>query len=101
MNFGEPNRQERLHNVAEHLHLVFSEDPLTRSDAFASLLRRLYHLEDELALLPSVEQMCAGIKPDHGVEFIVVCPGCGQMFDCRDSGQLTHHSGDTHKPKLD
>jgi hypothetical protein len=30
----------------------------------------------------------------------VVCPACGQMFDCRDTPQLDHHSSEHREPKL-
>ena len=91
-------RQERLHIVAAHLHLIYSDGPLTKPEAFAGHMRLL--LESERSALPTVSQMCAGIKPNHDVEYIVVCPVCGQMLDCRDGPQLEHHSTEDHEPKL-
>ena len=101
MNPGAPTLQERLQAIAAHLHLAYSEAPLTRSDAFAAPMRRLYLLtsSNDKRPLPSVKQMCAGIKPDHAVEFIVVCPACGQMFDCREQAQVAHHSEEHHTPQ--
>ena len=99
---GSPTQQERLHVIAASLHLAYSEDALTASDAFAVQIRRLNRLDygQEKKALPDVRQMCSGIKPSHEVEFIVVCPHCGQMFDCRDLPQLDHHSNTNHNPKL-
>src|SRR5690348_13535851 len=96
---SQPTLQERLQMMAGNLHKAFSNAPLTKSDAFAEQVRRLYCLEssDEKKALPTVRQMCAGIKPDHEVEFIVVCPACGQMFDCRDTEQVDHHSDVGHR----
>jgi hypothetical protein len=96
-----PTRKERLRDLSTCLHLIYSEDPLTRSDAFAAQVRQLHQMSNgDKKQLPSVRQMCAGIRPDHAVEFIVVCPACGQMFDCRDQDQLEHHSNGKHEPKL-
>jgi hypothetical protein len=50
--------------------------------------------------LPSVEQLCEGVNPSNPIEHIVVCPICGQMFDCRDQGAVRHHSRDQHNPQL-
>lgn len=94
-------QQQKLRIIAAHLHLVYSEGPLTRSDRFALQLQRLHRLgRDDKKPLPNVRQLCAGIKPDHEIEFIVVCPVCGQMFDCRNTGQLDHHSSDKHAPRI-
>jgi hypothetical protein len=96
---GSPTRQDRLHIVAANLHLAYSRGPLAKSDVFAALMRRLQKLEQN-GPLPNVKQMCAGIRPDHEIEYIVVCPLCGQMFDCRDLLQVDHHSSEPHGPKL-
>lgn len=50
--------------------------------------------------LPNVEQLCEGVNPNNPIEHIVVCPLCGQMFDCRDQGAVRHHSRDKHNPQL-
>jgi hypothetical protein len=49
---------------------------------------------------PSVKQLCEGVDPNSDVEHIIVCPVCGQMFDCRDSSSVAHHSAQKHVPKL-
>ena len=102
VNLGQPTLQERLQILAANLHRAYSDAPLTKSDAFAGQMRRLFDLAsgDEKKSLPTVRQMCAGIKPDHDVEFIVVCPACGQMFDCRDVEQVEHHSTEHRRPRL-
>jgi hypothetical protein len=50
---------------------------------------------------PTVKQLCEGIAADSPVEHIIVCPVCGQMFDCRDQAQVAHHSARHRLPKLD
>jgi hypothetical protein len=102
VNLGEPTLQERLQIMADNLHRAYSDTPLTKSDAFAEQVRLLYALAspDEKKSLPTVKQMCAGIKPEHDVEFIVVCPACGQMFDCRNTRQVEHHSTTHRAPRL-
>ena len=40
----------------------------------------------------SVAEMCAEAPPQNDVEHFVVCPVCGQMFDCRDQDQVRHHT---------
>lgn len=72
-----PARNERLKRIAAHLGLVY--------DVEAS---------------PSVQQLCKDVQSDTPDEHIVICPACGQMFDCRDSAQVNHHSTDAHAPKL-
>ena len=94
--------ERRLHAVAENLHLAYSETRLTKSDAFAAQMRELTRCDagKDKRRLPGVRQLCAGIRPDHEVEFIVVCPICGQMFDCRNLIHVDHHSSETHLPRL-
>jgi hypothetical protein len=28
----------------------------------------------------------------------MVCPACGQAFDCRNLGEVMHHADDGHEP---
>ncbi|QGZ93960.1 hypothetical protein DSM104635_00775 [Terricaulis silvestris] len=62
----------------------------------AAILSRAYDAGSE----DSVESLCQGIHPDSAEEHIVICPVCGQMFDCRDQLQVAHHSTAEHAPKL-
>lgn len=71
-----PSRVERLHRLS-------------------AILSRAYAVEAE----PSVKQLCAGVTPSSD-EHIVICPTCGQMFDCREKDQVDHHSNGKHAPKL-
>jgi hypothetical protein len=48
---------------------------------------------------PTVKQLCEGVNPDSPVEHIIVCPVCGQMFDCRDQVSVEHHIAADHQPK--
>jgi hypothetical protein len=99
MNCLHPNKAERLLVIAAQLHRVYSEGPLEAPYALATQIRRLAE-RDGRRSLPTVRQLCADIQPDHEIEHIVVCPACGQMFDCRDRDQVDHHSKDQHEPKL-
>jgi hypothetical protein len=44
--------------------------------------------------------MCEGVRADSPVEHLLVCPVCGQMFDCRERAAVEHHSQPDHDPKL-
>jgi hypothetical protein len=48
-----------------------------------------------------VKQLCEGVNPDSPVEHIIVCPVCGQMFDCRHAAAVAHHSVADHAPLYD
>jgi Fe2+ or Zn2+ uptake regulation protein len=48
---------------------------------------------------PTIEEMCEGAEQSP-VEHFIVCPSCGQVFDCRDEAQVRHHSRSSHEPKL-
>lgn len=72
-----PARDDRLKRIAANLGLVYDLDGS-----------------------PSVQQLCKGITPNSPDEHIVICPTCGQMFDCREAAQVNHHSDDKHEPKL-
>ena len=50
--------------------------------------------------LPSVEEMCGSVIDDGTGEHLVVCPVCGQIFDCHDRAQVNHHKTNHHEPKL-
>jgi hypothetical protein len=69
------------------------EDRLKR---IAAILGRVYDVDAS----PTVKQLCRGVSPDSPDEHIVVCPTCGQMFDCREHAQVEHHSRERHEPKL-
>lgn len=42
---------------------------------------------------PTVEQLCEGVNPDSPLEHIIVCPVCGQMFNCRESAAVSQPLG--------
>jgi hypothetical protein len=44
----------------------------------------------------TVEELCENADPQSEVEHLIVCPGCGQIFDCRDAAQVTHHAAADH-----
>ncbi|QGZ94580.1 hypothetical protein [Terricaulis silvestris] len=48
----------------------------------------------------TVEGLCERADPASPVEHLIVCPDCGQIFDCRDEGQVRHHARQGHDPKL-
>ena len=48
----------------------------------------------------SVQEMCEGVSDEQNEEHLVICPSCGQVFDCRDKDQLEHHESEEHAPKL-
>lgn len=50
--------------------------------------------------LPTVRELCDGVSPDSAIEHLIVCPVCGQMFDCRDRAAVEHHSEALHEAKL-
>jgi hypothetical protein len=50
---------------------------------------------------PSVQQLCEGATSGSATARIVVCPVCGQMFDCRIQAELAHHIIAEHKPLLE
>jgi hypothetical protein len=49
---------------------------------------------------PSIEDICEQSDPESDVEHLVVCPACGQIFDCRDPANLAHHDQPEHTPLL-
>jgi hypothetical protein len=67
-----------------------------RLKRIAAVLGLVYDIEGS----PSVQQLCKGVAPDSPDEHIVICPACGQMFDCREAAQVEHHSTEKHTPKL-
>jgi hypothetical protein len=50
--------------------------------------------------LPNVKELCEGIASDSPLEHMIICPVCGQMFDCREQEQVAHHSKPVHEAKL-
>ncbi len=48
-----------------------------------------------------VEDLCEGADAESEVEHMIVCPTCGQIFDCRDQLQLRHHGEDQHAPYVE
>jgi hypothetical protein len=48
----------------------------------------------------TVEELCERADPASPVEHLIVCPGCGQIFDCRDEAQVRHHAKAGHDPKI-
>lgn len=47
-----------------------------------------------------VPDMKTSSHPKSDVELFVVCPVCGQIFDCRDEVQVRHHAEALHEPLL-
>lgn len=47
---------------------------------------------------PAVEELCEQADPKSEIEHFVVCPVCGQIFDCRDEAQVRHHTEALHEP---
>lgn len=39
-----------------------------------------------------------GQEPEDEADHFMVCPDCGQAFDCRNLGEVMHHSEDGHEP---
>jgi hypothetical protein len=93
---GTPTFAERLRNVADNLNLVYPLVPIPDSDDMPTLISIL--LANSRKRLPSVRQLCAGVSPDDKHEHLIICPVCGQMFDCRDVASLEHHSSEEHAP---
>ena len=46
------------------------------------------------------EEICRNADPDSDIEHYVVCPVCGQIFDCRDNAQTVHHTEALHDPLI-
>lgn len=49
---------------------------------------------------PTVKQLCEGVRHDNPEPHIIVCPVCGQMFDCKDAEDVAHHTLPDHRAKL-
>lgn len=97
-SFGTPTFAERLRIIGDNLSRVYAPAPLEEANdlhALINLLRASWRNR-----LANVRQLCAGISPDDEREHLIICPACGQMFDCRDQAQVEHHSSDDHRPKL-
>lgn len=46
----------------------------------------------------AIEELCREADPASPIEHYVVCPICGQIFDCRDPVHIEHHSESLHDP---
>jgi hypothetical protein len=46
-----------------------------------------------------VADACAQADPHSAIEHFVVCPICGQIFDCRETEQVRHHTQAQHQPQ--
>ena len=88
---------ERLRIVADNLSRVYVPAPLQETDDLRALID---HLRANSRRPPlQVDQLCAGVSPDDERERLIICPQCGQMFDCRDRAQVEHHGVKEHAPK--
>jgi hypothetical protein len=48
--------------------------------------------------VPAIDEMCEQADPRSDIEHFVVCPVCGQIFDCREEAQVAHHTEALHDP---
>jgi Fe2+ or Zn2+ uptake regulation protein len=48
----------------------------------------------------NVDEMCKQADPASEVEHFVICPECGQIFDCREEAEVRHHARANHEPIL-
>ena len=97
VGFGTPTMAERLRIVAANLSRVYEPAPL---DDVEDLRAMIVHLRaNARKRAPNVRQLCAGVRPDDESERLIVCPICGQMFDCSDAAHLEHHSREDHATK--
>jgi len=88
---------ERLRIVADNLSRVYAPAPLQETDDLRALIDQLRASSRRRPL--NVNQLCAGVSPDDESEHLIICPQCGQMFDCRDRAQVEHHGGEGHAPR--
>lgn len=44
----------------------------------------------------SIKQMCEAVSLTATPDPLIVCPACGQIFNCRDHTLLTHHNTEAH-----
>jgi hypothetical protein len=49
---------------------------------------------------PDVEELCEDADPRSEVEHLVICPVCGQIFDCRDEASVAHHGPEPHAARM-
>jgi hypothetical protein len=45
-----------------------------------------------------IDDLCKQADPASDIEHFVVCPVCGQIFDCRDERQARHLVDTVHDP---
>lgn len=95
VNFGPLTLAEQLRMIAANLGRVYPPVPTEETD-----LRALIANLRASGRVRNVHQLCAGVSPDDEEAHLIVCPACGQLFDCRDRAQVEHHSNDDHRPKL-
>jgi uncharacterized C2H2 Zn-finger protein len=97
VGFGTPTTAERLRIIADNLNRAYAPTPTEETGDLRALI---IHLRaNGRRGLPNVRQLCAGVSPDDEKEHLIICPTCGQMFDCRDQADLEHHSNEAHAPK--
>ncbi len=89
---------DRLRYVADNLGRVYAPTPTEEVADLRALIDHLRANGPRRAM--NVRQLCAGVSADDEREHLIVCPACGQMFDCRDRAQIEHHSSDEHRPNL-
>lgn len=97
VGFGIPTMAERLRIIAGNLGRVYAPAPMGETTDLRALIKHLR--ANSRRSLPSVRQLCAGVSPDDEKERLIICPVCGQMFDCRDQAYLEHHSSEEHAPR--
>jgi hypothetical protein len=44
----------------------------------------------------TIEQMCERADATHPDDHLIVCPTCGQIFDCRETALVEHHGTQAH-----
>lgn len=53
-----------------------------------------------MSKVSDVQELCQEADPHSDVEHFLVCPTCGQIFDCREDIQVRHHTTNRHGPLL-
>ena len=98
VGFGTPTKAERLRIIADNLSRVYAPTPTEQVTDLRALIDQLRANSRRRTL--NVRQLCAGVAPNDDKEHLIICPVCGQMFDCRDQALVEHHSSGDHGPKL-
>ena len=77
----------------QHANVRASAFNNDRAAELRPLPGRLFRMASELTL----SEMCEAAAPGDPIEHLVICPVCGQIFDCRDDAQMKHHANaDAH-----